>query len=234
MVLPVSTSADVAGSHATVAVLPVGSFEQHGDHLPLATDTIIASLIADVVTETYGLLRLPPITISCSHEHAAYAGTISISASTLIHIVKEVQVSLERQAIDHLVIVSGHGGNYVLSNIVQEANTVSRRMALFPGNGVVEAARADAAMESSLHEDMHGGEWETSIMLHYFPKLVGSQYRDRDWPAPDRRHLLTVGMDGYTETGIIGFPSLATPAKGAAAIASLRESFADVLKVLRV
>jgi Creatinine amidohydrolase len=63
-----------------VAVLPVGSFEQHGDFLPLITDTVVACLIARRVSADYGLFLLPPVTLSCSHEHSGFAGTVSVSA----------------------------------------------------------------------------------------------------------------------------------------------------------
>jgi creatinine amidohydrolase len=66
MLITTATSTDEAKRGSTVAVLPVGSFEQHGDHLPLATDTIVACVIANRLAVTYNLLLLPPVTMSCS------------------------------------------------------------------------------------------------------------------------------------------------------------------------
>ncbi|GAA4727347.1 hypothetical protein Prum_068820 [Phytohabitans rumicis] len=111
-----ATTTDEASRAARVAVLPVGSFEQHGSHLPLATDTIVASTIARSVAAAYDLLLLPPVTISCSQEHAGWSGTVSIRSSTLAAIITDVAESLRRAGIDQLVVVNGHGGNYVLSN----------------------------------------------------------------------------------------------------------------------
>jgi creatinine amidohydrolase len=65
---------------------------------------------------------LPPITISCSHEHAAWRGTVSISARTLHHVITDVADSLAASGIDRLVMVSGHGGNYVLAKVAQVLN----------------------------------------------------------------------------------------------------------------
>ncbi|MEV0238003.1 creatininase family protein [Nonomuraea sp. NPDC050786] len=81
--LPTATTTDERHGDAQVALLPVGSFEQHGDHLPLSTDTIIAMLIRQSIADAYPVMLLRPITISCSHEHAAWTGTVSISARTL-------------------------------------------------------------------------------------------------------------------------------------------------------
>jgi creatinine amidohydrolase len=111
MLITTATSTDEANRGATVAMLPVGSFEQHGDHLPLTTDTIVACVIANQLATTYNLLLLPPVTISCSHEHEDFEGTVSISSRTLIAIIDDVQSSLARSGIKYLVLVNGHGGN---------------------------------------------------------------------------------------------------------------------------
>jgi creatinine amidohydrolase len=73
-------------------MLPLESFEQHGDHLPLTTDTLIACIIANRLAATYNLLLLPPVTMSCSHEREDFAGTVSISSQTLIAIIGDVPI----------------------------------------------------------------------------------------------------------------------------------------------
>jgi creatinine amidohydrolase len=232
MLITTATSTDVAVRNATVAMLPVGSFEQHGDHLPLATDTLVACIIANRLATTYNLLLLPPVTMSCSHEHTGFAGTVSISSRTLIAIIDDVQFSLARSGIEHLALVNGHGGNYVLSNVAQEANVAKRKVALFPGREDFRIARERAAMETTTSEDMHGGEWETSILLHAYPDVVRSTYSQSDHDAPQRPHLLITGIRAYATKGIIGRPSVASAAKGQAALDSLTASFGEVLKVL--
>src|SRR5690606_15486087 len=119
--LPLATTVDERERGADVALLPIGSFEQHGPFLPLATDTVIAQTIAGALAAAYPLLHLPPITISCSHEHEAWPGTVSISASTLYAIIHDISDSLQRSGITRLILVNGHGGNYVLGNVVQES-----------------------------------------------------------------------------------------------------------------
>lgn len=229
--LPISTSADA--KDRSVAVLPVGSFEQHGEFLPLATDTVIAMTIAEAVAAAYPrVLLLPPVTISCSHEHAAWPGTVSISAPTLHAIVRDVAESLRHKGIHKLAIVNGHGGNYVLGNVVQEASARGERMALFPTEVDWLSARAAGGVESGPDTDMHAGELETSLLLHAHPRLVPADYASHDERADDRHHFLTLGLRPYTKSGVIGHPSRATAEKGEGALTNLVAAFGDVLAAL--
>jgi creatinine amidohydrolase len=230
--LPPSTTVDERDRDAEVAVLPVGSFEQHGPFLPLVTDTVVATTIAAAVAAAHPVLRLPPITISCSHEHAAWAGTVSISATTLVAVVRDIADSLHRSGIDRLVVVNGHGGNYVLSNVVQEASLTDTGMALFPSLEAWTRARRAAGLTTSADADMHAGELETSLLLHAQPGLVRPGYASADHVADDREHLLTLGLTAYTESGVVGRPSLASAEKGRAVLASLVASFGETLSAL--
>jgi creatinine amidohydrolase len=227
-----ATSKDEAERDASVALLPVGSFEQHGDYMPLATDTIVASVVARELGRVYPVFVLPPITISCSHEHSGWRGTVSISARTLHQVVTDVADSLAASGIDRLVLVSGHGGNYVLANVAQEASVHGPHIAVFPQAAEWEQARSDAGLQTTNHEDMHAGELETSILLATYPDVIRPGNETADWQADDRPHLLTLGMSAYTKSGVIGRPSLGTEAKGRAVLASLTRSFESVLAIL--
>ncbi|MFF9172855.1 creatininase family protein [Streptomyces sp. NPDC014793] len=235
-VVPADTTEDVrmrgAGVSTQVAILPVGSFEQHGPFLPLATDTLVACAVAREIAGAYPVHLLPPVTIGCSHEHADWPGTVSISAVTLHAVVRDIADSLRRSGVEALVVVNGHGGNYVLGNVVQEASARGERMALFPAAEDWEAARERSGVLTSLLTDMHAGEIETSILLHAHPEFVRPGYESADFTADDRRHLLTVGMSAYTESGVIGRPSLGSAEKGKELLAGLVESFGALFDLL--
>lgn len=226
-----ATSTDEQQRAARVAVLPIGSFEQHGTYLPLITDTIVACAIARTIADRYRLMLLPPVTISCSHEHAAWAGTVSISATTLAAVVNDVAASLSRAGVQHLILINGHGGNYVLANVAQEANVNRPRLALYPGGQDWQRARDRAGLVSTAHDDMHAGEIETSILLHVAPELVreGNETADH---RTERPHLLMLGMSAYTSSGVVGMPSAGTAAKGKAVLNSLADDFTATLSTL--
>ncbi|WP_175408528.1 creatininase family protein [Streptomyces sp. TRM64462] len=230
--LPTATSTDVQERQPRIAVLPVGSFEQHGKFLPLITDTAIACIIAQEIAAAYPVHLLPPLTISCSHEHAAFPGTVSISARTLYAVIDDIRASLARSGIHKLVIINGHGGNYVLSNLVQEANVDGPTVSLFPLGPDWDRARDYGGLVSDRHMDMHAGEIETSILLHAAPELVREGYAGSDHDGGTRPFLLVQGMGAYTETGVIGFPSHATAGKGKAVLESLQQTFAQHLRAL--
>ncbi|MDK1476872.1 creatininase family protein [Streptomyces sp. 549] len=230
--LPLESTGDVGAMRPAVAVLPIGSFEQHGPFLPLTTDTLIACAIAREIAAAYPVLRLPPLTVSCSHEHFAWPGTVSISATTLVAVVRDIAESLRRSGIRSLVLVNGHGGNYVLRNVVQESAGTGFPMALFPGSADWSTARERAGVETSSTSDMHAGETETSILLREDPAWVRPGHMDSDFLADDREHLLTLGLRPYTESGVVGRPSLASAAKGGELLAALVDSFGAYFSLL--
>jgi creatinine amidohydrolase len=225
-----ATSPEATGKAA--AVLPVGSFEQHGPHLPLSTDTLVAWEVARRCAGAYDLLLLPPIGFSCSHEHGSFPGTVSVSAATLIRVVDDVAADLDRQGISKLIIVNGHGGNNVLSNVVQQANSDRRSMLLYPTSSHWSQARAAAGCTTDNHEDMHAGEAETSILLAVAPEMVRPGWERADHEVDDRSLLTLVGMAGFTDTGVIGRPSMASAPKGVALLKALVGGLATPLKEL--
>ncbi|NGX07555.1 creatininase family protein [Mycobacteroides franklinii] len=228
-IIPDTTTADPATT-STVAVLPVGSFEQHGPYLPLSTDTLIACAIATAISQHHNVFQLPPITYGCSHEHATYSGTISISATTLAAVIADITQSLTQQAVAGLIIVNAHGGNAVLTNVVQLANQpgTAINVGLYPSREDWTEARTAASVTSTNHDDMHAGELETSILLAAYPRYLRAGWDTADHGATDRRYLTTVGISAYTPTGVIGYPSRATEAKGQAVLDHLGRH-ADVL-----
>jgi creatinine amidohydrolase len=164
-----------------VALLPIGSFEQHGPYLPLVTDTLIAAVITDSISRQHNAFQLPALAFGCSHEHSDFQGTVSIGATTLNSIVNDVIDSLKSQGIRGLVIVNAHGGNYVLSNAVQEANTKGEiRIGLFPSREDWTEAREAGGITSTNHDDMHAGELETSILLATHPSYVRDGWQTAD------------------------------------------------------
>jgi len=176
---------------STVALLPVAAIEQHGPHLPVGTDALInAGIVAGALARLQSaegaddngprrarLLVLPAIDIGHSIEHADYAGTLTASAETLLALWTDVAAGVAATGIRKLILFNSHGGQ---SGLVDLAAVRWRRQL---GLLVVRASWFDLGMPAGLFADgeiahgLHGGEIETSLMLHLHPQLVR-------WPLP--------------------------------------------------
>ena len=220
------TAAMIAKDKPDVALVPIGAYEQHGPHLPMTTDTVIACAIAHGLAERHQALRISPITISCSHEHSGFAGCIALSAATLGHVIGDIVEWVARNGIRLAVLVNGHGGNYVLGNIAQEANVDGPRVLVGPTREHWNSARCKAGIETRDEHDMHAGEIETSLLLHVWPPAVRPDLI-ADTPGEKPRVTTFYGVKHYTRQGVVGTPSKATEAKGKIVLETLIDEMAD-------
>lgn len=191
-------------------LVPVGSTEQHGPHLPLDTDTRIAQALAQELAERsagagtgYGWAVAPAIAYGASGEHQSFAGTISIGTEALIQLLLEYGRSACCWA-QRVVFVNGHGGNVpALGEAVRRLRFEGREVAWLP----CAAAGADA----------HAGHAETSLLLHLSPDSVRF---DRVLPGNSAplAQLLPAMRDGgvaaVSAVGVLGDPTTATAGEG--------------------
>ncbi len=165
----------------SIAVLPVGSFERHGGHLPLGTDTIEAEYVAEKVAERLDAHLYPPIWYGCSRSLDRFPGTISVDEEGFRAYVEDVLRGLVRNEYKLILIVNGHGGN---TNVLKLA---AKRVSSETGAviTIVDWWR-DVAQEKRrqlFSSPGHAGEDETSAMLHIVPDYVDMD-KARDYEAP--------------------------------------------------
>jgi creatinine amidohydrolase len=173
------------------------------------------------------------ITFGCSHEHSVFPAKVSLSQATLAAVVTDISTSLVQQGISALMVVNGHGGNYVLGNVVRQAKADgAMRVGLYPSREDWTEARRAAGITSNNHDDMHAGELETSILLAAHPAYLRDGWHTTDHASSDRRHLTTMGMNAHTTGGIIGYPSRATADKGQAVLHHLGQAAGNLIALL--
>ncbi|MBD1371887.1 creatininase family protein [Hazenella sp. IB182357] len=220
---PYSTWTDL--KHIDLALFPIGSLEQHGYHLPINTDSLIAEAIANQLakTLTHRSFVIPNLPFSASFEHAHFPGSISLCSETIIHVVKDVIHSLERMGITKCVIVNGHGGNMLFGNIAQEMNVNSPKLLITPSRKHWDRAYEKANLSTTISRDMHAGEGEASILLSLLQEgtIKTDHYQDVDSPRRDLFQVL--GIKPYSKTGAIGFPTRASAEKGKALLHALTD-----------
>jgi creatinine amidohydrolase len=216
-----ATSWDWQRHPGDIAVLPIGAFEQHGRHLPLATDTIQAEFFARHLAETLGAALLPALPLSTSLEHQGFRGTLTLRPATLASVVNDVAVALEQQGFRRLIVVNGHGGNFILNPTLRELNRANRPIKLLLVNFWECAAPALVTTP-----EIHAGEFETSIMLAIAPGLVGPEREDFAPPDGDpairQSDLTHFGVGFFSPAGVWGYPSRATRETGQKLVASIR------------
>ncbi len=160
----------------TVAILPIGAIEQHGPHLPVWVDSCINELLLEralaAIPASLSVLALPIQAVGKSNEHEAFPGTLSLSNTTLGAILVELGESVRRAGIQKLILLNSHGGQ------PQVLDIVARELRIRCGMLVVNAAWFAFGIPEGLfpadecRHGIHGGEVETSLMLHLRPDLV--------------------------------------------------------------
>lgn len=160
-----------------VAVLPCGSIEKHGEHLPLGTDTLNIEYVCREACEKAGAVMLPAMPYLFVNEMKASAGAVSLSAKAILTFLEEVCDEVSRNGIKKIVLVNGHGGNNaVILTFLQNLPGAGKDYAVYDllmvhcGRG--EKWEKAMAMSKAVHVDGHGGDNETDWTLFAYPDLV--------------------------------------------------------------
>jgi creatinine amidohydrolase len=215
-----------AGLNSKILLLPLGSFEQHGPHLPLDTDTIIidsvvARALGEEQIEAEKFLVAPTIAISASDEHTGFPGTLSTGTEALVQSV----VAICRSASWSLgvCIINGHGGNTDALTGISSALTYEKIV-----HSIWSLPSYDGA-------DMHAGHTETSVMLHVAPEKVQTDRIERG-TVGDASDLVpqmrTSGVAGVSSNGVLGDPTTATSEHGVAVLNLYSSSLASHLAAI--
>jgi creatinine amidohydrolase len=161
---------------SSILLLPIGAVEQHGPHLPLAVDHVIAHETATAVVGEVGdeldVWQLPTLSVSKSNEHAWSAGTLSYSAETMLAILRDLGRAVASTGCERLVLLNGHGGNTTLLSTALRELRLDVGLKTFLVHPSVPPAYGGRSTESELGMGIHGGLHETSVFMHLRPELV--------------------------------------------------------------
>lgn len=197
-----------------IVVVPVGSCEQHGPHLPLHTDTVIATALArDLVDRRDDCLLAPALSITASGEHQGFPGTLSIGTEMTAGVVIELVRSADWAR--GVVLVNGHGGNVTAMHRATDVFDHEGRQVLIWWPHLPDG-------------DPHAGHTETSLMLALEPDSVDLS-RAEAGPLPSLADLVRHGVRPLSPSGVLGDPTAATAAHGEELLRRLTDQLADAV-----
>ncbi|GAA2563519.1 creatininase family protein [Mycolicibacterium diernhoferi] len=222
-----------AARSGAVAVLPLGAIEQHGAHLPTGTDTLLAAAATTAAVARTGDIMLPALAYGCSLGHTAHwPGTLSLSVATLTAIVTDTGRWVATSGFRKLVVINAHATN---GPAAQSALLTLRHE--HPSLRTCFASLYDINAEAhkgyfSDADDPHANVAETSMVLHLDPDLVSL---DRAVDEEDRTfsRVLTYPMPDVTHSGVVGRPTSATAAGGAALFTVIVDGITRLLEQVR-
>ena len=213
---------EIVAKGKAIAILPVGSTEQHGPHLPVATDTYTSQYYVNKTLEKVGdkadFLVLPQLYYSLSVEHLSYPATISMSAETFLRVLQEIGEGLQGTGITKLIIFNGHGGNdHILQVAAREIHKLGIKVFCSCVIQILDAMKIEPTA-------VHADQFETSVIMAIHPELV---HKDKIVPELDKSadkwmeisdfHAFiaeTWFADEVSVDGVIGEPGKASPEFG--------------------
>ncbi|WP_395729186.1 mycofactocin biosynthesis peptidyl-dipeptidase MftE [Nakamurella sp.] len=222
--LATATWPEVDTAARRVLLLPLGSTEQHGPHLPLATDTVVASRLAELVHRRLPEVGLAPaIPYGSSGEHAHFPGTLSIGTEALYQLLVEF---VRHAAGDwrHVLVVNGHGGN---------ADALARAAELTRYEG--RSLQVHHAASGGPRADPHAGYRETCLMLHLAPDTVRTDLAAPGATGPLAELLPRIaagGVRAISPNGVLGDPTGADAQEGARIFAGMADRLLDRVRGL--
>lgn len=237
---------DIAANSGSILIVPVGSVEQHGYHLPVGTDSLLVEAVTyggiEKVDQDLPILVTPVIWTGYSPHHQSFGGTVTLDATQLIDLLDAVVESFLNDPFDNILLINGHGGN--ISHVNTAISVIGDKHSEIDAMSLTYFLLAtpflDDLRDSGTGGMAHGGEFETSLMLHLFPDLVDEEQIE----ATMLDESYTFGIDDlveggeakihrnfdfYSDSGAVGDPSVSSAEKGAVLFERLTERMADLL-----
>lgn len=207
---------EIVAESSDLAILPIGSTEQHGPHLPMCTDYVVATEISKLIAEKTGAYLLPTLPISTCYEHKGKKGSVWMRPNTFYNVLQDIVLCLKDQGFKRVAVVLGHGGIFVATPAIRELNAMydDLKVAKIDFLNFFGTKEMMETLESP--NNLHACEYETSLMLYLREELVKKdKIKDADFvPQYPRDFLNYVSLVKLSDTGVWGEPSLGTKEKG--------------------
>jgi creatinine amidohydrolase len=237
-----------AAAENRVVVLPVGTIEQHGPHLPLSTDCITSREISRCVVEKIPdeAILMPQVYYSFNYHHLDFPGTIDVEGQTIINYVTDIGKSVAHHGFRRILIVNGHGSNVPFLDIAARniTNQTESVAALACWWSLADPAVHDIRESEFPGGLAHGCELETSVILHFRPDLVQMELAERDISYPASKYFywdlerpskifFQEFFSRNSRTGTQGDPTFASVEKGRIVVECVVENMVELIREFR-
>jgi creatinine amidohydrolase len=214
-------------------ILPFGAYEQHGPHLPLATDTIMATELARRLAIQFGAWLLPAVSYGETTNNAGFPGTLSLSFDTVRAIALDICKALNRHGATKLIVVNGDFGNQaplkLAARQAQEQFDMKVLVIDYPGMERIAAEVLDS--QPAAPGFYHADEFETSVVLAVSPESVRMERAAPEYPRfPPTYPALFAGLDTISASGVFGDPLAASADKGQQLLMALEAASSVVIR----
>lgn len=209
------TCDDIVKMNTQTAILPVASLEQHGPHLPVSTDCIVAETYANRMAEKMNAFQIPTLPISTCREHMGKMGSVWMNPDTFYHMILDICGSLEEQGFKKVIIIQGHGGIFVLNPAIRQINATRNpnfMVCSVQAYDYIDEYKKLGILNST--EFLHADELETSIVMYVRGDLVKKEKIVDFIPDVSRPFLNYGSIFCACPDGVWGCPSYATEEKG--------------------
>lgn len=230
-------------NNTAIIVQPLGAVEQHGPHLPLNTDLVIADAVASAavakIGEDLNVWLLPPLAFTKSNEHAWSPGTIWLTADTLLRVLDDIGRCIAKTGVERLVFLNGHGGNSSLVSVANRELRLKYGLKTFLAHPGLPADQGGLSPVNELGMGVHAGTDETSMMLYLRPDLVDMSLAVRRIPEKlaANKHVKFGGSvsfgwmsNDFNDEGFVGDPTIATAELGKTLFEGAVDNFCSALK----
>jgi creatinine amidohydrolase len=236
---------DALSREETLLILPTAAIEQHGHHLPLATDTLLNHFMLgkalELLPEAMSVYTLPEICYGKSNEHIGFPGTLSVSAATFMAVIRDIGASVAASGFKKLALFNTHGGNAALVDVMARDLRAEFGLSTFTvfGSG---GAKFEGLSAQEAAYGFHAGEVETALLLSATPELVDtgmytSNYiADVNKPEVLKPEFSSANFAWLTrdiaESGVMGDPAPATKENGDKWVGAAAAKIAEALTAM--
>lgn len=226
-----NTADEIIESGTVTCILPIGSVEQHGPHLPIGTDYILAMSFSQAIGKELDCLVLPVQAYSTCYEHRGKMGSFWMKPETMYRVIEDLVTGMRNQGFKRIIILLSHGGIFIAGPVIRELNS------LYPDIDVIKLDLVEfyLSKETAVHlecdNNLHAGEIESSLMLflkkEYFRKEKAVDFI----PDIPRSYLNNFPLLKVSPQGVWGKPSLATFEKGEIIFNTVVKSAVEYIKM---